>query len=231
MISCITPSVRPELLEIVDKCLKRQTHKDFEWIVDSSSVKNEGDFYGLNKALNNLFRKSKGDLIVMITDGIWFEPDLLERLWAHYQANPVSCISCVGNQYDQVLNGKPEHMVWQDPRKRMDQGSFYEVEPTEMELCIGSFPRRAVYDVGGIDEEYDKGAALSEKEMFIRIQRMGYKLYIDQSLEYRAIKHDRLSKDWDEKYKIAVELYTKHIKEIISGDRLYLDYLRNSDTT
>lgn len=238
MISVITPTVRPEYIPILEKCLSRQTFKDFEWLIGSPlniEIKNakyipdppkkEGDYYGLNKSWNALFKASKGELIVNITDGLWFPPDTLEKLWQHYYNDPKSCISCIGHQYDRLENGKPEHLVWQDPRARIDQGSYYEVEATEMELCLGSFPRQAVLDVGGIDEKYDKGAALGEKEMFIRIQRSGYKLYLDQSIEYRAISHPRLSTEWDDKYKIATEMYLEDIKDIISGKRLRLDYL------
>lgn len=262
MISVTTPSIRPEMLEIVKKCLYRQTFKDFEWLICGvkfedirellslkpgeksikSSItegvipvqeppKREGDYYSLNKAWNALFKKAKGELIVNITDGIWFEPTLLENLWNHYLANPKACISCVGNQYDQLINGKPEHMTWRDPRIRTDQGAFYEVESSEMELCIASFPRQAVIDIGGFDEKYDQGAALSEKEAMLRAQKSGYKMYLDQTLEYRAIHHPRLSKDWDDKYKIASEMYLQDIKEILSNKRSRLAFLENSGTT
>lgn len=238
MITVTTPSVRGDMLEIVDKCLKRQTHRDFEWLVGSPTnlgfgtfvqepPKREGDYYGLNKAWNALFKQAKGELIVNIVDGLWFEPTLLERLWLHYQNNPKALVSCVGNQYDQVLNGKPEHQVWVDPRRRSDIGSFYEINPIDLELCIASLPRQAIFDVGGVDEEYDKYAAISEKEMALRMDKMGYRFYIDQSLEYRAVKHPRLNSEWDKHYEEGGKLFTKHVAQIDAGTRRTLDYLRN----
>lgn len=198
----------------------------YPWIhIFHEPQKNEGDYYGLNKAWNTGFRVAKGDLLISLTDGIWFPPDLLEKLWEHYQNNPKAAVGLLGNQYNQVLNGKPEHMVWQDPRKRTDMGSFYETLPSEIEWCIASFPRQAIYDVGGMPENYDKGAALSEKITNLRFEKAGYKLYLDQSLEYRAIHHPRLSSEWDEKYKIAIELYQKDVKDILNGKNLVLDYL------
>ncbi|HEX9504143.1 MAG TPA: glycosyltransferase [Patescibacteria group bacterium] len=249
MISIVTPSVRPEMLEIVAKCLKRQTFKDFEWIivvpqylfmevdriyeyeyiVVGEPLKNEGDYYGLNKAWNQGFRYAQGELIVSLTDGLWFPPDLLERLWSHYETNPKSVVGLLGNQYDQVLNGKPEHMVWQDPRKRTDMGAYYETLASEIEWCIASFPRQAIYDVGGMPENYDKGAALSEKITNLRFEKAGYKLYLDQSLEYRAISHPRLSSEWDDKYKIAIELYQQDAKDILNGKNLKLDYIAEKE--
>ena len=94
-----------------------------------------------------------------------------------------------------------------------------------MEMCLASVPRQAIYDCGGLDEEYDKGAACSEKEMCVRMDKMGYQFYIDQGIEYRAVQHPRLTKEWDEKYLIASNMYQKHMQEIFSGQRLRLKYV------
>lgn len=125
-------------------------------------------------------------------------------------------------------NGKPEHMVWRDPRARLDQGSFYETSPVNMEWCVASFPTQAIYDIGGMDEEFDNYAALSEKEACFRMEQLGYRFYLDQSLEYRAIKHDRLSEEWDERYNAGCEYYSECLKQIADGKRLKLDYLKDS---
>lgn len=235
-ITIITPSVRVEMLDIVKKCLSRQTESDFEWIVISPFEYKDaiwledppmrpGDYYRLNGAWNKAFRKAEGELIVSIVDGLWFPPDTLEKLYAHYEHNPKSCVTTIGHQYDKIENGKPEHLVWSDPRARRDQGSFYEVSHREMELCVASFPKQAVIDVGGVDEEFDKYAALSEKEMMARMYKAGYKTYIDQTIEYRAIKHERLSKEWDERYQAGWSYFEQCMKEIEQGTRLNLDNL------
>lgn len=248
MISIVTPSIRPEMLDVVLKCIKRQNFPDYEWVVVGNEAveewhekhfndqwfpmifveepkKREGDYYNLNKAWNAAFKMCNSPLIVNIVDGLWFPPWTLQLLYAHYQVNPKSCVSCIGHQYDRVENGKPEHLVWSDPRVRADQGSFYEVPHTEMELCIASFPRQAILDVGGVDEEFDKYAALSEKEMMARMYKAGYKTYIDQSIEYRAIKHERLSKEWDARYQAGWPYYEKCMREIEAGTRLRLDFV------
>lgn len=235
-ISVITPSVRKELLPIVEKCLKRQTLKDYEWLVASPTnlgfgtwvpepPKREGDYYGLNKAWNAAFKVAKGELVVNIVDGLWFPPDTLQKLWDHYEANPKACVGAIGDQYDQIKDGKPEHCVWTDPRRTVQFGTFYEISPRDLELCIASLPLKGIKEVGGIDEEFDKYAALSEKEMCARMDMLGYKFYLDQTLEYRAIKHPRLSESWDERYNAGCEVYFKHLREIRDGKRLRLDYL------
>lgn len=258
-ISVITPSVRPEMLHIVDRCLRRQTFQDFEQIVVGPEKdlgilkekfterdgewrgkiklgdreiylcvdppKRDGDYYRLNGAWNEAIRQSRGELFVSIVDGIWFPPDTLERLWSHYEANPKACITTIGHQYKTVVSGKPEGLVWKDPRARADFGSFYEVSPREMELCIASLPMGAVKEVGGFDEEYDKYAALSEKELCYRLDALGYKFFIDQTIEYRAIHHPRLSESWDEHYFKGWEYHEKCLREILEGKRLKLNFL------
>lgn len=235
-ITILTPSVRPELLGMVKKCLERQTFDDFEWIVISpfeykdaiwvaDPPMREGDYYRLNGAWNAGIRKAKGDLLVFICDGLWFAPDTLQRLWDHYEANPLACISCVGDQFSHVDNGKPEGLVWRDPRRRSDFGSFYEVGEMEMELCVASVPTSAMFDIGGFEEEFDRGAAVSEKEAMARIYKAGYKLFINQSIEYRALQHPRLSTTWDDHYPIACALWAEYKPLIELGKRLKLNYL------
>lgn len=232
-ITVVTPSVRSEHLPIVKRSLLRQSFREYQWLivgpVKEANVKEPekrgGDYYNLNKAWNEAFRRAKGDLIVSIVDGLWFPPDTLQKLWTHYETNPRSCVSAIGHQYDQIESGKPEHKVWADPRARSDFGSFYEVPHTEMELCIASFPRQAVLDVGGVDEEFDKYAACSEKEMMARMYKAGYKLYIDQTIEYRAVQHPRLSTEWDARYEAGIPYYQKCLRDIDNGKRLKLTSL------
>ena|SRR3990167_3085381 len=239
-ISIITPSIRPNALEMVYKSLQRQTFKDFEWIVIGNDEvgklnmpfafvkeppKKDGDYYSLNKAYNAGFSRARGSLLVSLQDGIWLPPDTLNNFWEHYKANPNACVGAIGHQYDRIENGKPEHMVWKDPRHRTDFGSFYEIRPIDIEFTLCSIPRSAVLRVGGIDEVFDKYAALSEKEMCIRIDRLDYTFWLDQTIEYRAVKHPRLTSDWDVKYNEGQAYFSECIHNVISGQRLSLDYL------
>ena len=241
-ISIITPTVRPEGLPIMARCLKRQDFTDWEWIISAPKrlfraindqlksivdyrfvpepPKQKGDFYRLCGAWNVAFREAEGELFISLQDWIWFPPDTLSRFWRHYQANPKAIIAPIGHHYQRIENDKPEEKVWQDPRARLDQGTFYEVAPTEVEFSLCSLPKRAIYDCGGIDEDYDKGPAVGEKEMCWRLDNLGYKFFLDQTLEYRALHHPRLTEDWDEKYfKISAPLLAEHIRQIKEGTR------------
>ena len=116
-ISVITPSVRKELLKVVERCLARQTLQDYEWIVVSPEdygygdwiqdpPKRKGDFYSLNKAWNAGLKQATGELFVSIVDGLWFPPDVLQRLWDLYQHDSMTCIGLTGDQYNQMEDGK-----------------------------------------------------------------------------------------------------------------------------
>lgn len=234
-ISVITPSIRKELLSIVEKCLARQTfpRDDYEWIVVSPQdwafgvwvadpPKREGDFYGLNKAWNAGIKEAEGELFVSIVDGLWFPPDTLERVWQHYERDPMSCVSFAGHHYDQIENGKPEHLVWIDP-KISNIASFYEITPVDFELCIASMPMGGIKEVGGFDEEFDKFPAWSEKELACRMNKIGYKCYLDQSIQFRAIQHPKLNDQWDLKFPESSAYFQKCYAEIQAGKRLTID--------
>jgi hypothetical protein len=225
MISIVTPSVRKEGLLLNKQSLQRQTLSDFEWIVISpfkyeeadiwipDPPKREGDFYSLCKAYNAGFKAAKGELIVSYQDQIEMEPTTLERFWTHYQANPKACIGAIGHQYENGIQ------VWADPRQTDRYGSFYECNPIDIEFTLASLPRQAIYDVGGFDEEWDKYAATGEKEMLLRIDKAGYPTYLDQSILYKAEHHPRLTKDWDERYKLGSVYYQECVSAIINGER------------
>ena len=231
-ISVITPTIRPEGVDIIRKCLNRQDFEDYEWIVASpfeykdcdlwlkDPPKEKDDFWCLCKAWNQAYAHAKGELVVNIQDKIWFDHDLLSRFWFHYQNNPKALVGALGHQYSDVdENGKPQTVVWTDPRWRGDI-SFQEVPPSEMEMTVCSIPKQALFDCGGIDEEYDKVNGAQEKEMCFRLRKLGYEFYLDHSIEYRALYHGRLTENWDKVYKEkTTPLFLKHMIELENNKR------------
>lgn len=238
LISVITPSTRPEFLPIIEKCLRRQDFDgETEWIVTmpkkflskmtvtpslrlEDPPKRSGDVWSLCKGWNQAYARARGELIVNIQDGIWFPPDTLSKFWFHYQQNPRILVGAIGHQYSELDEyGKPITEVWHDPRSRTDI-SFQEVPPSEMEMTVNSIPKQAILECGGIDEEYDTCNGAQEKEMCWRLNKMNWDFYLDHSLEYRAIKHPRLFKDWDKVYiEKTTPLFVRHMKEITNGTR------------
>lgn len=233
-ITVITPSTRDEMLPVVEKCLRRQDFTDWEWIVTSpktiSSVtptlllkdppKVEGDFYSLCKGWNSAYAHAKGELIVNIQDGIWFPPDVLSKFWFHYQTIPRGLIGAIGHQYEGFdERGMPLNKVWHDPRTK-NIVALEEVPPSEMEMTMNSIPKQALLECGGLDEEYDIGPAVGEKEMCWRLNKMNWDFYLDHSIEYRAIHHPRLSGDWDRLYiEKMTPLFTRHMTDLTNGTR------------
>ena len=221
-ISVIIPSVRDTSLN--EKCLQRQTFQDFETIiVRPVGQKPAGLFYTLNRDYNRGVRQAKGELIISYQDQIKIQHDCLERFWGHYKNNNKSIVGAVGDQY---LSFNPPIKVWIDPRKRADQGSFYECLEQDVEYTLCSIPKQAIVDVGGFDEYFDHYAAIAEKELNARMYKIGYKFYLDQSLEYEALHHPRLTADWDEKYKEGSIYYGKCLRAINDNTRIKLNYLK-----
>lgn len=221
-VSVIIPSIRDTSLN--EKCLKQQIFTDFETIiVRPIGKKPEGLFYTLNRDMNRGIRQSKGELIISYQDGIKIQPDTLSRFWEHYKMKPQSIVGAVGDQYATL---DPPVKVWIDPRKNSKFGTFYECMENDVEYTLCSIPRKALFDVGGFDEDnYDRGAACAEKELNARMYKAGYKFYLDQSIEYMAIKHPRMTSDWDKYYNVAVKMYSKHLEEIHKGTRKTIDFL------
>lgn len=194
------------------------------WIPDPPKRKN--DFYVLNQAYNCALRVVNGELVISYQDGIWTDPYMLEHFWDLYQANPRACVGAIGDQYEKLDEFcKPIVCCWQDPRRTDKHGEYYEINPIDLEFTLCSVPKQAFYDVKGFEEEFDRGAAVGEKELCLRMDKAGYKFYIDQGLSYRALHHPRLTGDWDRYYDISCNLLNEYRPLIERGERLKLNYL------
>jgi len=223
-ISVITPSVRPEGLKLVEKALRRQTFKDFEWIIVSSFLpvtllevrwleepeKKKDDLWVLNKAYNTAIQEARSDLIVSWQDYTYAKPDTLEKFWFHYQQDPKKLITAVGNKYsDETFTVQ----TWKDPRERDDQGTFYPCYWNDIEWNLCSVPKQAVLDVGGFDEEMDKYYGLDGFNVLNRIQDVGgYDFWLDQTIKSYSLEHGRLAGEkWDELNWMKDNRYNTHV--------------------
>lgn len=125
-VSVITVSNRHGGIDINWSSLRRQTFKDFEWILCDTlyeerkeavqhytksdrrvkhikqGVKDPRAKTWLNHAENQAIKASSGELIVLLQDYIHIQPDALEKFWGQYQSNPKIMVTGVGHQY-----GKP----------------------------------------------------------------------------------------------------------------------------
>lgn len=252
--------------------LKRQTFKDFEFIYHDAlyderhdkimkfvkndprvkhykqSPKDPTAKTWLAHAENGALHHATAELVILLQDFIYIQPDALEKFWAQYQNNPKAIVTGVGNQYglpgkDDVVNpnggvtvfatpfrGVPMTTVWQDPRMREDLGSFYPCQPADWEANFCMAPRQMFLDIGGMDEEYDYiGFAFDNCSAAERAFLLGYEPYIDQSNESFSINSDAWSKSaakTDENF-IAIALFhARRMQEMREGKRaVKLSYL------
>lgn len=183
--SIITPTIRPQYLDITKQCLEEQTFGDFEWIIEPG-LNRWG--YTLPKDWNKLIRKAKGEIIVMLQDCIKVEPDFLEKIDNLYKESPNSLFTFpVGKVND--FNETPK---W-------DWRHFFErreINPFEWELDLGSAPKQALYDVGGFDEDFCNGWSWENCEIAYRLNATHkYKFEVIPSISGVAIDHDAKNSD------------------------------------
>lgn len=201
------------------------------------SDKREGAYTNLAHADNEGFRNCKGEIIVCLQDYIWIPHDSFEKFYFWYTKMGKALITGVGDQYrvpsersivdekgkitvfKEPYKIKPEEVMWADPRKRTDQGTFYEGYPSDWELNYCMIPRSIIYELGGMDEEYDyQGHAFDNVNIAARAYILGYKTYLDQTNECRGFNHDGW---WPNPLKVnkisPMEFHQQRMKDIVEG--------------
>ena len=170
-----------------------------------------GDGYlsRLARADNLGFKNCDGDLIVCLQDYIYIPQEGLQKFWfLHEQYNGKALITGMGHQYyypnsEEIVNPKglitvfdkdytkkPETKHWHDPRFRGEM-SVREAFPVEWEMNWAAIPRDVIYDLGGMDEQYDKeGFAWDNTNIASRAAMLGYKILFDPSNECYGFDHD-----------------------------------------
>ncbi len=208
-ISVVTPSVRPEGLELVERSLAEQSFQSFEWIVASPSrpvglsrpfrwvadpPRRAYERWTLNRVLNATVRASQASLLVSWQDFTAAGPDTLGRFWRHYCNAPRRLVSGAGHKYgDSSLSTR----TWTDPRLGGGRGPgpcpFAWVE---FNLC--SLPREAALDVGGFDEWLDRYLGMDGYSLLDRLDMVGgWEFWLDPFVETRSLEHARLD-GWQE---------------------------------
>jgi hypothetical protein len=192
---------------------KDQIHEYFEGIkvkhIDQNQLPMDGYLSRLARADNLGFKNCDGELIVCLQDYIWIGPYGLEKFYEiHKQYEGKALITGIGHQYksptvaeislpkdpfsvfEKPSTRKPEVKFWSDPR---DFGGtdVRPAEPVEWELNWAAISREAIFDLGGMDEEYDKkGFAWDNTNIGERAKMLGYKILLDPSNECYGFDHD-----------------------------------------
>lgn len=177
-ISVLTPSIRPQYLGITYECLKKQTFKNFEWLVD---IDMPSDKFLLPKAMNRLLSRSKGEIIVMLQDCITVDENFLQHIVDTYNGDFVTY----------PLGKKDgESVKWDWRKSSLRQQKDY-IQPQEWEADLASAPKKAFFDIGGYDESFCDGWSWDNVEVAYRAERAGYKFRCDNQVSGVAIDHDK----------------------------------------
>jgi hypothetical protein len=227
-VSILTPTIRLQGLKLVEVALKNQDMQDYEWIVGSKEYpKNidipflwvKDDFEvkvsTLNRIYNRMIERAQAPLIISWQDYTHTKADTLQRFLTHYEHEPRVLVGAVGNKYATVY---PEvgAMVWKDPRERSDQGTYYSTGFENIEWNLCSCPKKALFDIGGFDEELDNYYGMDGYSVGERINMLNrYDFTLDQSIKSYSLVHGR-PVDWEEKgaihgpYEIRQQYYSQN---------------------
>jgi hypothetical protein len=216
--------------------------------IDQNQLPIDGYLSRLARADNLAFKNCDGELIVCLQDYIYIEPYGLEKYYnIHKEHNGKALITGVGHQYKSPTaedifdpkglitvfefnyNKKPENKFWDDPRHN-GSTEVRDAEPVEWELNWAAISKEAIYDLGGMDEEYDKiGFAYDNTNIAERARMLGYKILLDGSNECYGFDHDGW---WPNPLKVhRISPIHYHFEQMYKMQRgelsPRLDYLKN----
>ena len=206
----MTPTIRVKGLEVLVESLKKQTFRDFEFLVDIN-VTGQVDF---NQAMNRLIKRAKGELIVSIQDYIKVPPDGLQQFWDAYQHNPQFYTAPVGKTLDW------ESVTWDWRKHRKDSCNWM-----EWEIDYGCAPREALVKIGGFDESLDEYWGFDNCIAGLSAEMAGYKIINLPDNCAVALDHNQLEPHPFIHLRNP-DYYNYRLQQIRMG--LKLDYLRDN---
>ena len=178
-ISVITPTIRVEGLKIVHDSLLKQTFKSWEWLVEVG----DGKEMTLNKDMNKMLKRAKGELIISWQDYIKAPIDGLQNFWDYYiKHKNVVVTAPVGK----TIDWKEVRWDWRA------NGVSRDIEPSELEIDWAAIPLKAFYDVGGFDEDFDRGWSWDSVNLGLRLKKAGYDFWVMQFNKAVAYDHDAI---------------------------------------
>lgn len=174
-ISVLCPTIRPQGLEPVLESLKKQTYKDFEFLVEVGYGNHD-----LNAAFNRMLKRAKGELIVFYEDYTKVPDDFLATCWELYQKEPRTFWTFpVGKTLDW------EQITW-DWRKEAD-----EIDYQGWEADLACAPLQALKEIGGFDEELDRYWSCDNLNVALRASLCDYKFKVYNKIHGIAYDHDK----------------------------------------
>lgn len=180
-ISILTPTIRgQEALEPNRQSILSQTFDpdEVEWLVDEG----DGKIHDLNASFNRMLRKAKGELIVFMEDYTRATTNGLIKFWEAYKREPETFWTApLGKTLDWVK------IDW-DWRAHND---ITEIKSCDWEIDWACAPKKALFEVGGFDEELDRYWSGDNVNVAFRAQLKGYKFKLLFDNPAVAFDHDK----------------------------------------
>lgn len=170
MISVITPSIRPQYLDITQKTLENQTYQDFEWLTEIG-LPSRG--FMLPWDFNKMLKRSEGKIIVILEDCITLTSTALEA---------ISKLDHTKTAYTY-----PVGLDWR-------LHGYGLIDPPMWEIDFASAPREMFFKVGGFDEEFCKGWSWENVELAWRAEAAGYGFECSHVAKAEKLDHDKYVK-------------------------------------
>ncbi len=189
-------------LDRVARGLKKQSFKDFEWLVEVNTT-GETDF---NHSMNSMLRRARGEIVVSIQDFIEIEEDALKKISKldyGFYTFPVGKV---------LKDGDPVRWDWRIEETR--KCNF-----AEWEICFGCAPLEWIKKIGGFDEVLDQAWGFDNVNVGMRAEMQGYDIYCNNEIKAIAVDHDAFMKH-PLKHKRDVLLHNSRLDDFRKGVKI-----------
>lgn len=170
-ISILTPSIRPQGLDIVrtSLCVQNFPEDEYEWLVEIGLEKHD-----LNAAYNRMLRRAKGELVISLQDYILAPPNFLQKWWDAYQENSDTFMTAPVGKVDNLNYSLPATWDWRAYRND-ETKNIRTCDWNTWEIDNGAAPLSALKAIGGFDEALDGVWSGDNVSVGFRAKLEGYK--------------------------------------------------------
>lgn len=231
-VSILTPTIRQGFGNMMANNLSAQTYKNFEWIIIDDFPKDRSKHFAnlakeynidikyvrgeptkikrrfaLAAANNNGYKKSTGDLLVILQDFILIPLDGIEQIVEVHRHYPNCLIAPVDIQaYSSVKentnsedwyggNTLPVGEIHKKNIRIQNRGLRKTTQPMDFEQNFCGIPRKIIDDLGGWYELMDEGLGFDNTEFAWRALQAGYEIVIDELNVAICLDHWKPLKD------------------------------------
>lgn len=218
----------------------REYMKDFKFpyihIPDPNRDKSKYP-YGLFHADNAGLFTSNGELVVFLQDFIEIPIDGIQKYVDLYETNPDKMYSGVDDRWHyeaeeldtknkldvfSFKNYKKTKSDYTSPRIRIGGATRRTTEPMEWELNWSASPRKILIDLGGWNNDWDRGFAYDNSEIALRHVYNGGQIIIDETNMANALSHWEMS---------AGDEFGVPTRDNLPNDNRYATYIRLLQTS